>query len=267
VTISHTQFTPGVRRPPAKDILFAAADKSRWLEGLAQDRQLTHYDVRVCVLIGRFVDRRTGQARVGQQSIARTLKKPLDEKSLASATRSVRRSIRRIISLGYLRLVSTGGGRGMASTYEPVEIWAARAASDDTRTPRSEINHQETRTLESINADPTVRTNRTLESSPPNKESLEELPSVWRQHPADPAARQERVNRGGSELVELGRFEELVATHLGIPHGVFIDHVDGERIIHLHRKFRAGADIRLELAELRLKLKEVGAIDRRGSSS
>ena len=76
----------------------------------------------------------------------------------------------------------------------------------------------------------------------------------------------ERGNRGGSELVELGRFEELVATYLGIPHGVFIDHVDGERIMHLHRKFRAGAVISLELAELRLKLKELCAIDRRGSS-
>ena len=55
VTISNTQFTQGVRRPPAKDILFAAADKSRWLEGLAQDRRVTDYDVRVCLLIGSEV--------------------------------------------------------------------------------------------------------------------------------------------------------------------------------------------------------------------
>lgn len=266
MTVPNTQFTQGARRPPGKDILFAAADKSRWLEGLAQDRRVTDYDVRVCVLIGRVVDRYTGQARVGQQSIAGRLRRSRGEKSLASATRSVRRSIQRIICLGYLRLISSGGGRGLASIYEPVKTWTSRAASDDTRTLRSEISHQETRTLESPNADPTVRTTRTLESSPPNKESLEELPSVRSQHPTAPAALQERGNRGGGGLVELGRFEELVATHLGIPHETFIDHVDGEHIADLHRKFRAGADISFELAELRLKLKGVCAIDGPGSS-
>jgi hypothetical protein len=64
----------------------------------------------------------------------------------------------------------------------------------------------------------------------------------------------------GGRLVELGRFEQLLAERLGISHEKLIEEVDGGLLLNVHRKFRCGADINPDIDDLRLKLAPPRAI-------
>jgi hypothetical protein len=86
-----------------------AVSKCRWLEALAIDPELTALDIRVAVIIGKFLRRDELVSIVGEKKIAK----------LAKATvRGIQKSRRRIEAKGYLE-IAAGCGRGRWTTYRP----------------------------------------------------------------------------------------------------------------------------------------------------
>jgi hypothetical protein len=83
--------------------------KLEWQEAIARDPDISHAACRIALVIGTFLNRKTGDAFPSQETLASILR---------THARSVRRLIEQLERAGYLTK-SEGGGRGHSNRYRP----------------------------------------------------------------------------------------------------------------------------------------------------
>ena len=95
---------------PNRDNAAPAFNKLAWLERIAFDLALTHFDVRVATALAtRWLNRGTGDAWPAQETIAQ---------ATGATSEGVRKAIKRLGDRGHL-VITHGGGRGRSNHYRP----------------------------------------------------------------------------------------------------------------------------------------------------
>jgi hypothetical protein len=107
---------------------FHAGSKLAWAERGASDRNVTDFQARVMSAIARRINGR-GVAEVSQETISNIIG--------ARGVRGVAKALAALQRLGYLELVSRGGGRGRKSCFRPIMKTPNGHSGFDKETPNT----------------------------------------------------------------------------------------------------------------------------------
>ena len=265
------------------EVLFTVTHKLNWQDGMCRDRALTATDFRVGYAIGMHVNKHTGIAIVGMETLAliTDLHVSTVKRGIAALEREKHLKVLRR-DLGFRKDGRKVSGGRVAHRYSPIirsRPQMVSLASDDGEVSSSPVVSFSASERRPNNAGKETKFGELADhprSAYPFKNPISYPKRGAERHKSPLMAAADRLiaelenppRKTGDRLVELGRFEQLLAERLSIDHGTLIERVDGGVVVNLHRKFRCGVDINADITDLRVKLIAPLLVeDKRGAAS